>query len=263
MKKLVISLMSILMVISLVACSQTEDNTHYGVIQKGVVTALSKNSHVVNDQHTEEVVDPTEEVESNEVEEKVDSVVETKPTETTKPADNAKPTESSKPAENKPADNKPADNAKPAESNKPSHTHEWQPVYKTVTETVHHNGTPDEYKEETVVTGYKAGHQYATFENGHKIYPCEYGYNGDAYWDAVQDYQINGGTNSAYSMGPLHYHTYSVDEYNKITSYWSLYDVQNVTETTRTLVKQGKPAWDETVEKQVVDYYKCSCGATK
>lgn len=249
MKKLFISLMSILLVISLVACSQTKETEHYGVIQKGVITALAKDvvSNVVDEVNkTDEsslTVDSSEDIESNEVEEVESAVVETKP------ADNAKPTE--KPAETtKPAENKPAESNKPADNAKPSHTHDWQPVYKTV----HHDA---EYKEETVVTGYKVGHTYMTFDNGHKIYPCEYGYNNASINQAIRDYQkycMDNNIESAYSEGPLCYHTFTVNEYNNIN--YEFDTVQKLTETKRTKVKD---AWDE----QVISHYACSCGATK
>lgn len=164
---------------------------------------------------------------------------------------------------------------KPAETTtaKPTttaHTHNWNPVYKTVhhdvvTHTVHHDA---EYKEEKTVKSYTVSHQSSRFVDGKTFDPYNYNYDLNAYNNAVEAYQIElimaGDINCGYDC-PAVTHTISAEVYNAHKNVFYTADPCEYN-IVKTLVKD---AWDEKVvdkaayDEKVVDHYECSCGATK
>lgn len=261
MRKFVSILMAVMMILAMMACGKAAEKDsgavegsdkaeESGIVEDCNAVAGADNGNAPNATDGSGKGDGSAAAdgssgENNEPEEIAAENAKAEETSTSKPAETKKPTESAKPAET----------GKPAETSKPSHTHSWKEVYKTVK----HEATPDEYKEEQKLTGYKVTNDCAKFVDGHVIDPYDYNY-GSGYVSAINAYQdkLNAeGIASNYGNGAYATHTVSVDTYKAHSDLF--YDAQEVYETTKTLVKEGKPAWEE----QVLDHYECSCGATK
>ncbi len=126
------------------------------------------------------------------------------------------------------------------------HTHNWVAVYKTV----HHDAT---YKTETYVI------QDAWDEEIKEgFYVCNQ--CGKSF--RILDWTMPGGGTDAQSQAYINFITHILTCQDIGSSYHSESRVVNVVHHdaeygTRQVI--DKPAWDE----QVIDYYKCSCGATK
>lgn len=183
-----------------------------------------------------------------------------------------KPTEAPKPQPTQPkATEAPKPQPTQPKATQPAHTHNWQPVYKTVHhDAVTHQETytekePYTYTEKEPYT-YQEPFTYTTYVDGYRIYEsCTSDFNVLAIveskdeclriWD---DYADNGALND----GCYSYQTYQIPK--QATGYRTKTGYKDVQKTgykdvkkTRTVT--DKAAWDE----KVVDYYKCSCGARK
>lgn len=126
------------------------------------------------------------------------------------------------------------------------HTHNWVAVYKTV----HHDAT---YKEEKYVV--KEAWDEEIKAGFYVCNQCGASFN-TQYWT------LPGGGTDAQSQAYINFITHILTCQDIGSSYHSESRVVNVVHHdaeygTRQVI--DKPAWDE----QVIDYYKCSCGATK
>lgn len=273
MRKFAVILIALMLLITMTSCGKTTEPSE-SFTEPPSVTATTE-STVVNEPSSVEISETSE------------------PTET-------------EPAETAPTETTPAETT-PVETTT-QHTHNWQPVNKTIHhdaeyKTVHHEAETHvvhheaeyktvyhdaEYDEVKTLVGYRVKHWVAKFRDGHIVDRYDYNYDTNAYKAAVhayQDYLDSIGQDTGYSNGSV-YHELSVDEYNRYVSLVTLDKVEELYDTTTTLVRDAwteevlvKDAWDETIvdkkaydekvlvreayTEEVIDYYECECGERK
>lgn len=248
MRKFAVILIALMLLVTMTSCGKTTEPSE-SFTEPPSVTATTE-STVVNEPSSVEISETSE------------------PTET-------------EPAETAPTETTPAETT-PVETTT-QHTHNWQPVNKTIHhdaeyKTVHHEAETHvvhheaeyktvyhdaEYDEVKTLVGYRVKHWTSKFKDGYEVDPYDYNYDTRAYLDAVhkhQDELYDAGFDGSYSNGSV-YHELSVEEYNLYVSRDFFIKVEEQYDTVRTLVKDSwtetvlvKDAWDETiVDKKAYD----------